>query len=416
MPLRSVALYKGKYIGIETIYTVHNGLQINDPERLKEVRGYSQRNELFCPCGCETNYILVAGDKNVREQHFREKAGTRKRTCTFVEEGETSINSRIVLKVWLAEKLKADDLQERVPISVVEESARRVEFTFLSKDKKLGIRYWNTRANIIDDKLDVIHTNLSGIRVVYIVDQSNGSTGGQYQEILMRLQERQGYCLLLGIDGCEYPKAQLCAVVYERDADGCWQELRVASAYLKDVDIEGNELLFQKKPINDLVIREKNRFVLEQKAIIDRRHAEEEQRKEQFRIWQAEQDRKEAERRYRLAEEREKSIREAAERAERERIAKEESARRLAESEAKRKSEQENKWSFFNQNLGENILQQEEQVKDPDGELWFLCYFCKKTLGKRDLFIDILGPYGTNRGKCKACGMHFLRPLDYKKR
>ena len=74
MAQRTVVLCDGKYIGIETIYTVINGRQINIPEKLKELRSKSQRNELFCPCGCGTNLILVAGDKNLREQHFREKS------------------------------------------------------------------------------------------------------------------------------------------------------------------------------------------------------------------------------------------------------------------------------------------------------------------------------------------------------
>lgn len=32
MAQRTVALYKGKYIGVETIYTVVNGRQINIPK------------------------------------------------------------------------------------------------------------------------------------------------------------------------------------------------------------------------------------------------------------------------------------------------------------------------------------------------------------------------------------------------
>ena len=37
MAQRTVALCDGKYIGIETIYTVINGRQINIPEKLKEL-------------------------------------------------------------------------------------------------------------------------------------------------------------------------------------------------------------------------------------------------------------------------------------------------------------------------------------------------------------------------------------------
>lgn len=41
MAQRTVALCNGKYIGIETIYTVINGRQINIPEKLKELSEYS---------------------------------------------------------------------------------------------------------------------------------------------------------------------------------------------------------------------------------------------------------------------------------------------------------------------------------------------------------------------------------------
>lgn len=38
MAQRTVALCDGKYIGIESIYTVVNGCQINIPDKLKELR------------------------------------------------------------------------------------------------------------------------------------------------------------------------------------------------------------------------------------------------------------------------------------------------------------------------------------------------------------------------------------------
>ena len=84
MAQRTVALYKDKYIGIETIYTVVNGRQINIPEKLRELRARSRNNELFCPCGCGANLILVAGDKNLREQHFRMKDGSSDQDCHVV--------------------------------------------------------------------------------------------------------------------------------------------------------------------------------------------------------------------------------------------------------------------------------------------------------------------------------------------
>lgn len=78
MVKRTTALYKGSIIGIESIYSVVDGKQINKPNELKALREKSRNNLLSCPCGCGTILILVAGEKNLREQHFREKAGTGK--------------------------------------------------------------------------------------------------------------------------------------------------------------------------------------------------------------------------------------------------------------------------------------------------------------------------------------------------
>ena len=46
MAQRTVALCNGKYIGIESIYTVVSGRQINIPEKLKELRAKSRNSEL----------------------------------------------------------------------------------------------------------------------------------------------------------------------------------------------------------------------------------------------------------------------------------------------------------------------------------------------------------------------------------
>lgn len=42
MAQRTVCLCDGKYIGIETIYTVVDGKQINIPDKLAELRAKSQ--------------------------------------------------------------------------------------------------------------------------------------------------------------------------------------------------------------------------------------------------------------------------------------------------------------------------------------------------------------------------------------
>ena len=71
MKQRAECLCDGKIIGIESIYTVIDGKQINIKGKIEALRKRSRNKELFCPCGCGTNLILVAGEKPLREQLFR---------------------------------------------------------------------------------------------------------------------------------------------------------------------------------------------------------------------------------------------------------------------------------------------------------------------------------------------------------
>lgn len=197
MAQRSVALYKGKHIGVETIFTVIDGKQVNIPKRVEALRVLSRNNELFCPCGCGANLILVAGDRNLREQHFRIKDGSEKRECHFVAEGLLSIYSKIALKCWFDEKTGATDIQSRVQIKDVDDENRKYEFTFLSKQKRIAISYCRDRANLSDEKIRILDKNNKNITVIYIVDSENRGTNGQYPEGLMKVQTRQDYCLFL---------------------------------------------------------------------------------------------------------------------------------------------------------------------------------------------------------------------------
>ena len=45
MAQRTVALCDGKFIGIESIYTVIDGKQINIPDKLEQLRAKSRNNE-----------------------------------------------------------------------------------------------------------------------------------------------------------------------------------------------------------------------------------------------------------------------------------------------------------------------------------------------------------------------------------
>lgn len=398
MAQRTVALCDGKYIGIETIYTVINGRQINIPEKLKELRAKSQKNKLFCPCGCGTNLILVAGDKNLREQHFREKPGTGIYECNMPTEGKTSVDSRIVLKCWLEDKLRADDIESRVSIDTVEDTKRKPEFTFLSIDKKFAVRYWRTRANILDDKLDVLTGNLSGIKVVYIVDASNGGTEGQYPEALMKLQDRQLFCLLLSVQEAEYNKALLKAVFYDKDLDGLWKEVVFAEGSLRDFSIVDNNIIFAENTLEQLLAEAQISFSDDQHVEKERRADEERARAERIRRRQEEDERRRQEL-LRQREEAEKKLQQQKEEAEKHRKEFEEKRRQEAERQQEEKRQRE---EDFKRNMQSNFSQQETPVRDAAGNRWIKCEFCGK-IAMENEFSDYGGVGHTNLGTCKEC-------------
>lgn len=179
MAERTTALYRDpdtgrtSYIGIESVYTVVEGRQINIPEKIEELRRKSRAHALFCPCGCGSRLILVAGDRNLREQHFRihEKGNL---PCRAVLEGDLSISSRIALKRWLDETLGSPDLQTRVPIRTVDGTDRKYEFSLLCLERKTAVSYSCKRENLSDEKIRVLEGNRQGIRTFYVMDSGNG--------------------------------------------------------------------------------------------------------------------------------------------------------------------------------------------------------------------------------------------------
>jgi hypothetical protein len=205
-------------------------------------------------------------------------------------EGKTSVDSKIVLKCWLDDKLKANDIESRVPIDTVEDTKRKPEFTFLSLEKKFAIRYWRTRTNILDDKLDVLAGNLSGIKVVYIVDESNGDTEGQYPEALMKLQDKQNFCLLLSVQEAEYDEASLKAVFYDKDIDGLWKEVVFAEGKLRDFAIVHNEIIYAGNTLEQLLFDAKTNFSNEQHIEKERRTEQERLKAERIRRMQEEEE------------------------------------------------------------------------------------------------------------------------------
>ncbi|GEM_PF-353357 len=409
MAQRTACLCDGKYIGIETIYTVANGKQINIPVKLKDLREKSRSNQLFCPCGCGSNLILVAGDRNLREQHFRLKDGEFNSSCEAVMEGQNSIDSKIVLKCWLDDKLQDQDIESRVPIKDVSDITRKYEFTFLSKSRRVGLSYCNERINLSEEKINLLKENSKGICVIYVVDMRNFGNDGQYPEGVMKVQSEQGYCLFLSVTDRDYSTARLRAAFSAQDIDGLWQEIILAEDDLDEFTIGDGKVIYQSVTLNDLLERSK----VEWKAGIELARVKREERRKA----QEEERRLAAERETKVCEERERQARaEAEERRRRweeeqklanERDAKQREEAEKARSEAERRKlieEQERIEAErrFADSLLERINQQEEQVRDSQGRRWVKCEFCGK-IALESKFSSYGGVNRINLGICHEC-------------
>lgn len=391
MVQRSVCLCDGKYIGIESIFTVIDGKQINIPDKLSALRARSRKGELFCPCGCGANLILVAGDRNLRAQHFRLKDSARQHKCTAETERPHSIYSKIVLKCWLDEKLNVSDVETRVPICLVGDTARKYEFSFVSRTSKLAVSYSCNRANLSDEKMEILRANSSGIRLIYIVDALNSCGNGQYPEALMKVQERQGYCLLLDVEEMEYSTAKLSAVFYAQDCTGLWREIEFAAGALREFSIsEYGRLLYQNAPLAALcewkksefereVQQEKIRREQQMKELLERPEREQKQRPKRTQTLPVRRPQNTKSERQRAME---KLVHE-----------KEEAGRR-----AQKKQREE----AFRQTLAEQLNQQETQVIDPDGNRWVKCRYCGR-VDKTTAFSSYGGRGSVNLGTCKIC-------------
>ena len=391
MVQRSVCLCDGKYIGIESIFTVIDGKQINIPDKLSALRTRSRKGELFCPCGCGANLILVAGDRNLRAQHFRLKDSARQHECTAETERPHSIYSKIVLKCWLDEKLNVPDVETRIPICLVGDTARKYEFSFVSRTSKLAVSYSCNRANLSDEKMEILRANSSGIRLIYIVDALNSCGNGQYPEALMKVQERQGYCLLLDVEEMEYSTAKLSAVFYAQDCTGLWREIEFAAGALREFSIsEYGRLLYQNAPLAALcewkksefereVQQEKIRREQQMKELLERPEREQKQRPKRTQTLPVRRPQNTKSERQRAME---KLVHE-----------KEEAGRR-----AQKKQREE----AFRQTLAEQLNQQETQVIDPDGNRWVKCRYCGR-VDKTTAFSSYGGRGSVNLGTCKIC-------------
>ena len=391
MVQRSVCLCDGKYIGIESIFTVIDGKQINIPDKLSALRTRSRKGELFCPCGCGANLILVAGDRNLRAQHFRLKDSARQHECTAETERPHSIYSKIVLKCWLDEKLNVPDVETRVPICLVGDTARKYEFSFVSRTSKLAVSYSCNRANLSDEKMEILRANSSGIRLIYIVDALNSCGNGPYPDASMHVQARQGYCLLLDVEEMEYSTAKLSAVFYAQDCTGLWREIEFAAGALREFSIsEYGRLLYQNAPLAALCEWKKSEF---EREVQQEKIQREQQMKELLERPEREQKQR-PKRTQTLPVRRPQNTKSERQRAMEKLVHEKEEAGRRAQKKQREEA--------FRQTLAEQLNQQETQVIDPDGNRWVKCRYCGR-VDKTTAFSSYGGRGSVNLGTCKIC-------------
>lgn len=389
MAQRTVALCNGEYIGIETIYTVIDGKQINIPDKVQALRKKGRNNELLCPCGCGSHLVLVAGDKNLREQHFRIKDGEHK--CQISTETRESIDSKIVLKCWLDDNLH-ENIETRVPISAVSDSKRKYEFTFLCRESGFAVNYCHDRANLSDEKLSILDENSDGIRILHIVDIENGGSNGQYPEWLMKIQRRQGYCLLLSVQGIDYSLARLRAVYYTQDIQKVWTEVVFSEGLLKDYRIDSqNNIILRNKPLETLYKASMQKYTAELQKERERREEEKRQAAEYLRQIQENEKRRQEEQQKRLAE-----------LAEQRRIRDEQIEEQIRQAAEQKLQEKLRREEEFMASLQDRLSQQETLVKDEDGNRWIKCKACGK-IAKDSEFLSYGGAGQINLGICKEC-------------
>lgn len=398
MILRSTCMCDGKLIGIESIFSVVDGMQINIPEKVKALREKSKKNELYCPCGCGANLVLVAGDHNLRAQHFRLKGGQSDKECAFVSEGPISIYSKIVLKCWLSDKYPDEDIQSRVPICEVEGTDCRYEITLLARSKNVAVSYCHNRSNLSNEKLDILDKNASGIHLHYICDIGNAGIFAQYPEMMMKIQKRQDYCLFLelGFDDKEtvsYAKSKLKAIFYHHNDGGSWQELEIVSGFISSFsfDNKGN-LLHSGKPL--LILKEqceqqyisklKQQRIAREQAQEQRRIEEERRRQEAEEKWQ----------KYLAQMEKQRALEAKVERKRKEKLA----------LELKAKEEREKAIRECTKEKIDAIIDndQEHPFYDPAGKRWVRCEYCGQIFTEAN-FVIYGGANHANLGTCREC-------------
>ena len=374
------ALHGDEIIGIESIFTVRDdGKQIYDEEKYDYVRTLSQNGEDW-----------------TKEQHFRHLYEDQDRKCFGITEGPVSIDSRKIIKCWLSDKLRSDDIKSRVSICSIRDTKRKFEFSFLSESRNIALCYWYTGANIQKEKLEILDENKKELRIIHILDESNsGCPNGQYQDHLMKIQTKQGYCLFLSVEGSDYKKATLKAAIYRENEEKLWEETVFAKGKLSQFHLYKGDVWFNFETLPNRALAANIDFSSEIEERIAEKKAEEAQ--------------KEKERLQRIADYEKRKAELEAEQAQREAeklqmIADEErrKAELAAEAEAKKIAKEQEK-EDFKEHLSESLEKSDVALTDPDGVTWLKCRKCGMIGNPVDFISEYNGSKLRNPGICKKC-------------
>ena len=271
----------GRRIGIEYAFTIINGKQINIPGKVEELRQISKTDGLYCKCGCGTKLIPVFSDRHVVRQHFREKNGTKSKSCIASAESDYSFFCKVALKLWMEDKMNSPDIETRVPLSNFEESDRRFELTFFEPTYKMALCYWHDRSNITSEKISEIQNGFLG-QVFYTVSSWNSGTDGQYPEYLIKIQNVQGYIAFLSVDKKNtenlYQTARMEIRVLAQDRHGLWKEIPVIKTDLRRFEISSEGVVtYAGKPVRKTAEDALERFLREEASLsyMEQKRAEE---------------------------------------------------------------------------------------------------------------------------------------------
>jgi hypothetical protein len=353
-------LLDGEIYGIQSVYELVGGLKVNKKGVVEAVHQYGREGRLTCPDGSGAKMQLYVSEEGKFSPHFRRLHGEVHPESCIESDGMVGLFSKLLLKKWLSRNLGSSEIDERVPMMDISDSSRRFEYTFLSRDQKIGIVYAYKRENISPEKLVLMKQYEGRTNIAAIVDADNFLDTWQYQEHMSKVQDTQGSCLFLYPDiERGYQECTMQALYYIRTETGFWTSLLLADGRLDDYSITAESIYFKGEPI--IALRD---------AVVSaylKKQADEKAAKEKAALEAAERIRIENEE---AAERRRIQQEKAAQEAERARAEAEE-LKRKQETERRRE-----KWDQFLSDLEKNgVPFNEEELFD---KLNHKLYICKK--------------------------------------